>query len=58
MLQRLQAMWRSWRGRRREYGVQRALYKASGHGDAQHGGFDRKGADPDKGIRGIGDPPL
>ena len=33
-------MWRSWRERRRQYQIDRALYKAGGHGGARDGGYD------------------
>jgi hypothetical protein len=42
MLERLQAMWRSWRVRRRQYQLDRALYKAGGHGSARDGGYDAR----------------
>jgi hypothetical protein len=58
MLQRLQARWRSWRERRRRYAIERALYKAGGHSDARHGGFEGKEPDADMTIRGIPDSPL
>jgi hypothetical protein len=40
MIERLRASWRSYREKRRQYQIERALYKATGHGDAQHGGFE------------------
>jgi hypothetical protein len=30
--------WRNWRAARREYAIERALYKAGGGRDARHGG--------------------
>jgi hypothetical protein len=48
VLHRLQTTWRNWRERRHQYQVERALYKAGGHGDARHGGFEG-GANHDPG---------
>jgi hypothetical protein len=31
MLSRVRSVWRRWRESRREYAIQRALYKAGGH---------------------------
>ena len=39
MIEKLQASWRSYREKRRQYQIERALYKARGGGDARHGGF-------------------
>lgn len=50
MLERLQAIWRSWRERRRQYQLDRALYKAGGHGSARDGGHERR-AKPDTAVQ-------
>ena len=39
MLEQLRAKWRSWLERRRQYQLDRALYKAGGHGSARDGGY-------------------
>jgi hypothetical protein len=45
MNEKLRTSWRSYREKRRQYQIERALYKAGGHGDARHGGF---GKEPDQ----------
>jgi hypothetical protein len=40
MLSKLQESWKRWCASRREYQLERALYKAGGGKDARHGGFD------------------
>ena len=36
----VRSRWARWREKRRQYQIERALYKARGGGDARHGGFD------------------
>jgi hypothetical protein len=52
MIEKLRASWRSYREKRRQYQIERALYKAGGGGDARHGGFDGEAA------KGDGIPPI
>jgi hypothetical protein len=40
VIEKLRTSWRSYREKRREYQLERALYKAGGHRGARHGGFD------------------
>ena len=42
MWRRLQTKWRDWRASRRDYALERALYKASGHKGVRGGGFEGK----------------
>ena len=48
VIEKLRTSWRSYRDKRRQYQIERALYKAGGHRNARSGGFDgRAKKDPD-----------
>jgi hypothetical protein len=40
VIEKLRTSWRSYREKRRQYQVERAVYKAGGGRDAQHGGAE------------------
>jgi hypothetical protein len=53
MLEAMRTAWRKWRVNRRQYQIDRAMYKAGGGRDPRHGGMDG-GKRSDSDINQIG----